>query len=140
MPHKINHYHFTSPLRSRYSYPARRQKQVLQGEPVNRKQTITKQAALPINSTLSVYSCYLAFTEKPRCSLVAVHLSMRGRFTGSHTPASSPCAGTAASSGTAAPDTRVCASAAHLACFSLISVSTQHLRRGRKEQKGLSHF
>ena len=61
---------------------------------------------------------------------------------GSHTQTSSPCAGTAVSSYTAAPATGIRASAAHFARFILISVSTQHLRRGGKERnrKGLSCF
>lgn len=57
VPHKINHYQFTFPPRSHCSYPEGRQNQVLQGELVNRKQTITEQAAL-LSNALSIHSCY----------------------------------------------------------------------------------
>lgn len=134
----MNHYRFTSSLRSHYSYPVRKQKQVLQGEPVNTKQTITKQAALPIKHHFIHLFLLLVSLEKPCYLLVTQHLSVKGKvhwhLFGSHTQTSRPCAGTAVSSYTAAPAAHICASTAHLACFILISVSTQHLRRGGEER------
>lgn len=118
-------------------YPLIRQQQVLQGQPENRKETSTKQAALPANSTLSIPAAgFQKETVVPVSSTAPDYHEGFIHTSSAAAHKAQPPVLTAVSSYTAAPATH-----GHSACFIsfLLSAHKEKKREGR-EQKGPDGF